>query len=88
MKLKPREMISIRSIDIGFDVRSTGQTVELPDHVTTVLCDLPDRDGYIMPRKKPVTGSQAAILKTLRGLGYSVRFKNSAAKEVDIEVRL
>jgi hypothetical protein len=67
--------ISIRSIDIGFDVRAVGQTVMLATNTTAVLCDLPARDGYVMPRKQPVTGTPEKILRSLRGLGYSVRFK-------------
>lgn len=66
--------ISLRSIDIGYDVRVVGGTWTLPSDTTAVLCDMPERDGYVIARKKPVTGTPLQILRSLRGLGYSVRF--------------
>ena len=70
--------ISIRSIDVGFDLRAVGQTTTLPPGTTAVLCDLPERNGYVMPREKAVTGTPEKILRSLRGLGYSVRFCDDA----------
>lgn len=69
--------ISIRSLDIGFDVRAVGQTVTLPADTTAVLCDLPERGGYVMPRKDAIVGTPEQILRSLRGLGYSVHFRTN-----------
>jgi len=65
--------VSIRSIDFGFDTRAVpGPPIRLPVGTMAVLCDLPERDGYVMPRKGAITGTPGQILKRLRGLGYSV----------------
>jgi hypothetical protein len=68
-------MISIRSIDVGFDLRTVGQSAVLPIGTTAVLCDSPKRNGYVLARKKAITGTPHEILKKLRGLGYSVRYE-------------
>ena len=74
--------ISLRSIDVGFDLRAVGQTAILPEGITAVLCDLPERGGHVIPREQPVSGNPAQILKRLRGLGYSVRY--AAAGKVEV----
>lgn len=67
--------VSIRSIDVGFDPRAVGDgPLLLPVGTTTVLCDLPERDGYVGAREGAITGTPTQILKRLRGLGYSVRY--------------
>lgn len=66
--------ISIRSIDIGFDLRAVGQRIILPADTDCVLCDLPERDGIVQRWEEPVTGSREKITRALRGLGYRIDF--------------
>ena len=68
------ETYSLRSLDVGFDLRALKMTATLPAGTTAVLCDMPRRKGPTKPRKEPVTGSPTEILRTLRRLGYSVRW--------------
>ena len=66
--------ISIRSTDMGYDLRAVGQEVILPADTDAVLCDMPERNGYVIRREDAVTGTHDQIVKRLRGLGYRVRF--------------
>lgn len=59
--------VRLLPIDVGFDARTIGQTVALPD-------DLGDGVGYEDADGTPcvVTGTRDEVIEVLRAAGYSI----------------
>ena len=75
--------ISIKSIDVGFDLRAVGQTVLLDPETTSVAYDKPERGGYVTAADKHAEGTPQQILRTLRGAGYKCRFEELRAEKLE-----
>jgi hypothetical protein len=67
-------IISLRSIDVGFDLRLHKYTTEIPRDVTAVECEA--RHGY---DGVTVTGTPEQIVRQLRFLGYRARLAKGDA---------
>jgi hypothetical protein len=63
--------LSIRAIDVGFDLRVLGMIVEIPRTVTAVTYD--DRQG----EARVVRGDAGTIARALRRAGYRVRWADA-----------
>lgn len=69
-----RTTVTLRSIDVGFDLRLHKMTAQIPAGTTHVLCDERQRGACVLARREPVTGTPEEITQQLRGFGYRVRW--------------